>query len=64
MQQQQLILQKKSLVLQILLLVLAIALGVTLAFRVFYVDHEDTTMVLRNPKFKIEVQCHHLRFLY
>ncbi|KAG5570053.1 hypothetical protein H5410_059819 [Solanum commersonii] len=45
---------KKSLVLQILLLVLAIALGVTLAFHVFYVDQEDTTIVLRNPKFKIE----------
>lgn len=45
---------KYDLVLQILLLVLAIALGVTLAFRVLYVDHEDTTMVLHDPKFQIE----------
>ncbi|MCD7470854.1 hypothetical protein HAX54_011038, partial [Datura stramonium] len=37
----------------ILLLVLAIALGVTLAFRVFYVDREDNAVLL-DPKFQIQ----------
>ncbi|MCD9641000.1 hypothetical protein HAX54_026798 [Datura stramonium] len=44
---------KYGLALQILLLVLAIVFGVALAFRVFYV-HEDTTTVLYDPNFQIE----------
>ncbi|MCD7452056.1 hypothetical protein HAX54_014896 [Datura stramonium] len=44
---------KYNVVFQILLLVLAIALGVTLAFRVFYVDREDNAVLL-DPKFQIQ----------
>ncbi|KAK6779562.1 hypothetical protein RDI58_021746 [Solanum bulbocastanum] len=50
--QQKLILQKSQ---STIWFYKSIALGVTLVFRVFYVDHEDTTIVLRDPKFKIEV---------
>lgn len=45
---------KYDMTLHILLLVLTIVLGVTLAFRVFYVDHEDTTTLLQDPNFQIE----------